>query len=556
MEELMQFESEITENNLLKMDAPKEQSSYIKVLGVGGAGTNAVNHMYDKGIQGVDFIVCNTDQASLNNSPVANKIKIGEGGLGAGNDPEVARQAAEAAESDIKSQLEHNTRMLFITAGMGGGTGTGASPVIARFAKEVKIASSEEQILVVGVVTLPFSFEGRKRKTQAQEGIQKLKQEVDAIITINTDKLREYGDFTMNRAFAMADDILLTAAKGISEMMTVTGRVQVDFRDVQSVMKNSGVALMGTGVSEGENRALEAIRLATTSKLLNDNDISETKNILLYILSSSKEEYAIRVEEIDIITSYLEQATNSEVDYIWGMGTDDNLEDKLSITLVATGFRPQEMYTSTTRTPLDVTQISNPTPIPTPIPSQEQQTPTSVIDQIEIKPTPQQPIDQVQTPVTPSNQTQEQPIQKIVHTLTLEEEPQETATLPENNTRLTGIIQQPTMVVNEKPQATQPVETPTSAPINQITTDINELFANPVGREITFEERIKRMEKVREIMNTEEGLNMLSSTSPLDYSSMHLNQEFSQSSKASNMSVDASGQVQYTGNKILNACVD
>ena len=296
------------------MDAPKEQSSYIKVLGVGGAGTNAVNHMFNCGIQGVDFIVCNTDQSSLDNSPVLNKIKIGEGGLGAGNNPEKARIAAEAAEEEIKSHLEHNTRMLFITAGMGGGTGTGASPVIARFAKEVKIATTEEQILVIGVVTLPFSFEGRRRKTQALEGISKLREEVDAIITINTDKLREYGNLTMDNAFTMADDILLTAAKGISEMMTVTGRTRVDFRDVQSVMQKSGVALMGTGVAEGENRALEAIQAATTSKLLNDDDISKTKNILLYFLSSETNQ--LRMEEMDIIVNYIQQATNPDVDYI------------------------------------------------------------------------------------------------------------------------------------------------------------------------------------------------------------------------------------------------
>lgn len=543
----MQFESEINETNLLKMDAPKEQSSYIKVLGVGGAGTNAVNHMFRSGIKGVDFIVCNTDQKSLDESPVSNKIKIGEGGLGAGNAPEVARLAAEAAEKEIKSYLEHNTRMLFVTAGMGGGTGTGASPVIARFAKEVKLDSTEEQILVVGVVTLPFSFEGRKRKTQAQEGIKRLKEEVDAVITINTDKLREYGNFTMTKAFSMADDILLTAAKGISEMMTGIGRVHVDFRDVQSVMQNSGVALMGTGIAEGENRALEAIQAATTSKLLNDNDISATKQILLYFVSS--EENEVRMEEIDTITSYLEEVTNNEVDYIWGTGIDDTLDDKLSITLVATGFESKEIYTPTQRT----TTISITPPISTQQPTETPITPA----------TPQGPYIKFPETETPIEDTKEDTTsivdegkeEKIVISVNEYGQPikkNPSTTSVETETKFTGIIQEPQIAVITKQEDTTKNETPVVTP--PPTTNMNDLWGVNTMQNVTAEERMIRIQKIKKMMETEEGINQLASFSPIQL--MNSNQEYSQTNNTSNYSINKEGQLVLMKNPALNAQVD
>ncbi len=543
----MQFESEINETNLLKMDAPKEQSSYIKVLGVGGAGTNAVNHMFRSGIKGVDFIVCNTDQKSLDESPVSNKIKIGEGGLGAGNAPEVARLAAEAAEKEIKSYLEHNTRMLFVTAGMGGGTGTGASPVIARFAKEVKLDSTEEQILVVGVVTLPFSFEGRKRKTQAQEGIKRLKEEVDAVITINTDKLREYGNFTMTKAFSMADDILLTAAKGISEMMTGIGRVHVDFRDVQSVMQNSGVALMGTGIAEGENRALEAIQAATTSKLLNDNDISATKQILLYFVSS--EENEVRMEEIDTITSYLEEVTNNEVDYIWGTGIDDTLDDKLSITLVATGFESKEIYTPTQRTPtISITppkSIQQPTEIPVAqVAPQEPyikspETETSIED---TKKDTTQIVDEgKEEKIVISVNEYGQPIKNNPSTTSVETE-----------TKFTGIIQEPQIAVITKQEDTTKNETPVVAA--PPTTNMNDLWGVNTMQNVTAEERMIRIQKIKKMMETEEGINQLASFSPIQL--MNSNQEYSQTNNTSNYSINKEGQLVLMKNPALNAQVD
>ncbi len=320
---------------MLKVDLPKNQSSIIKVIGVGGGGSNAVNYMYSQGITGVDFIVCNTDAKSLDISPVPNKIQLGKG-LGAGNIPAVAKKAAEDKADEIKALLEKNTQMLFITAGMGGGTGTGAAPVIASLAKEIELLDdTEKKILTVAIVTLPFSFEGRKRKLQAEEGIRELKKYVDAILIINNDKLREFGDLPLGQAFEKADNILTTAAKGIAEIITVKSSVNIDFRDVNTVMKNSGVALMGTGIAEGENRAYRAIEMAINSPLLNDNNIRGAKNLLLYFSSMDKE---ITMDEITEITDYILNEAGIDVDIIWGAGKDVTLGDKLVITLVATGF--------------------------------------------------------------------------------------------------------------------------------------------------------------------------------------------------------------------------
>lgn len=331
-------------DNTLDIQAKDSQSSYIKVIGVGGAGTNAVNHMYNEKITGVDFLICNTDEQSLSASPIQNKIKIGEGGLGAGNNPAIAKQAAIDAQEQIKAALSDNTHMLFITAGMGGGTGTGASPEIAKIAKTIEVDGGKDEMLVVGIVTTPFSFEGRKRREQAKEGIKELKEIVDAIIVVNIDKLKDRGKMNMKRAFAMADDVLLTAAKGISEIMTANAYIHVDFKDVQSVMRNSGVALMGSGVGEGEDRAYKAIEAATTCDLLNDNDLSKTKNVLLYITCSEQDELEINNEEIETITDYIQSRTNEDVNLIWGYGYDNSLEDKVAITLVATGFESKEIY--------------------------------------------------------------------------------------------------------------------------------------------------------------------------------------------------------------------
>lgn len=317
---------------MLNFDSPKNQSNIIKVLGVGGGGGNAVNHMFKQGIKDVDFILCNTDSQHLEDSPIPTKIQLGSSlteGRGAGSKPAVGRNAAIENIDEIKELLQDNTKMLFITAGMGGGTGTGAAPVIAEVAKELGI-------LTVAIVTLPFAFEGRKRTELAKEGIDELKKHVDTILIINNDKLRElYGNLSLSQAFSQADNVLTTAAKGIAEIITVTGYINVDFEDVKTVMKNSGVAIMGSGRAEGENRATMATELALSSPLLNDNDINGAKNMLLYIASGDEE---ISMDEVSEITEIIQDHTGSDCEVIWGSAIDPSLGNSISITLIATGF--------------------------------------------------------------------------------------------------------------------------------------------------------------------------------------------------------------------------
>ena len=343
--------------DVITFNAPKEKSSIIKVIGVGGGGSNAVNHMYREGITGVDFIVCNTDMQALEMSPVPNKVHLGKKGLGAGSIPAVGEKAAVDKTEEIKDLLKSNTEMLFITAGMGGGTGTGAAPVIAKLAKEIDLPDDDvHKILIVAIVTIPFSFEGRKRKMQAVEGIKELKKHCDAVLVISNDKLRElYGDLPLSNAFAKADNILLTAAKGIAEIITVKAYVNIDFKDVNTVMKSSGVAIMGTGSAGGEDRARKAIELALTSPLLNDNNIIGTNNILLYLSSGNKE---ISMDEITEITEYIIQEAGSEVEIIWGAGKDDSLEDQISVTVVATGFDQQELDEETKKQKMKIYDLT------------------------------------------------------------------------------------------------------------------------------------------------------------------------------------------------------
>lgn len=330
---------------LFDFDSPLNESSYIKVIGVGGGGNNAVNHMFRKGIAGVDFYVCNTDKKALVSSPVPNKLVLGTQGLGAGGRPEKARKAAEAKADEIKELLSHDTKMLFITAGMGGGTGTGAAPVIARLAKEVELISEDEElpdkILVVAIVTTPFKFEGRHRLEQAFEGVEALREHVDSILVINNEKLRGFGNLPMSQVFGMADDVLLTAVKGIAEIITLNAYVNIDFRDVKTVMEGSGTALMGIGEGQGENRGLQAVEEATRSVLLNDDDITGAKDVLLYIACGPENE--ISMDEVGEVTDYVSQHTGGiDTNVIWGIGTDENLGDKVKITLIATGFEQKE----------------------------------------------------------------------------------------------------------------------------------------------------------------------------------------------------------------------
>ncbi len=310
---------------------PKQFPSIIKVLGVGGGGSNAVNHMFKQGITGVDFAVCNTDVQALESSPVPIKIEIGnKNGLGAGAKPEVGKAAAEDSIEKIKELLSDDaTQMLFITAGMGGGTGTGAAPVIAKLARE-------KNILTVGIVTLPFMFEGRRRKQQAEVGINELKQHVDALLVISNDKLREqFGNLILGEAFGQADNVLANAAKGIAELITVTGYINVDFEDVRTVLKDSGKAIMGSAKAEGEDRASRAIEDAMNSPLLNDNEIAGATDILLYITTGTED---ITMDEITEITDYVQKESGSDADTIWGVGKDESLGNNIGITIIATGF--------------------------------------------------------------------------------------------------------------------------------------------------------------------------------------------------------------------------
>lgn len=315
-------------NEDLPIDLPLVDSSIIKVIGVGGGGSNAVNHMYRQGINDVSFVVCNTDNQALAKSPVPIKIQIGKG-LGAGGKPEVARDAAEESIEKIQEVLKDNTEMVFITAGMGGGTGTGASPVIAK-------AAHDMGILTIGIVTIPFAFEGRLKIQQALAGVVSLSEHVDAILVINNEKLREiYPDLELSNAFAKADDVLTNAAKGIAEIITVPGYINTDFADVYSILKDGNVAIMNTGYASGEKRITKAIENALDSPLLNTNDVSGASKILLSLYCSTQNQ--IRMEEIEEVHQFM-SGIDDAMDVIWGATFDDSLGDNVKITLIATGF--------------------------------------------------------------------------------------------------------------------------------------------------------------------------------------------------------------------------
>lgn len=316
----------------ISFDLPKNQSNVIKVIGVGGGGSNAINHMFKQGIKGVDFIVCNTDSQALQNSSVPNKIQLGVNlteGLGAGANPDVGQQSAIESIADIEKMLDRNTKMVFITAGMGGGTGTGAAPVIAQLSKE-------REILTVGIVTLPFTFEGKVRQEQALIGIEKLRKQVDSLIVINNNKLREvYGNLGFKAGFSKADEVLATASRGIAEVITHHYTQNIDLRDAKTVLANSGTAIMGSSVASGENRAKEAIIAALDSPLLNDNKITGAKNVLLLIVSGSNE---ITLDEIGEINDHIQSEAGYNANIIMGVGEDDTLGDAVAVTIIATGF--------------------------------------------------------------------------------------------------------------------------------------------------------------------------------------------------------------------------
>lgn len=369
-------------NDMIKFDLPKEQPSIIKVIGVGGGGSNAVNHMFKQGIKGVDFVVCNTDQQALDRSPVPKKIVLGANlteGRGAGSIPEVGKNAALENLEELKDILNSKTKMVFITAGMGGGTGTGAAPIIAKAAKELGI-------LTVGIVTIPFHFEGRKRKSQADYGLEELKQSVDTLLVISNEKLRDmYGNLKLGEAFAQADNILTIAAKGIAEIITVSGYVNVDFEDVRTVMKDSGVAIMGSASASGPDRAVKAVQTALASPLLNDNNIEGASNILLYINSGSEE---VTMDEVSEITDYIQNEAGLTAEIIWGNGYDEDLGDSITVTVIATGFKTKSVE--------GFTPVAAPKKV---VKNLEEEKPVAIVEPVAIAVTTPEPVAVVETPV-------------------------------------------------------------------------------------------------------------------------------------------------------------
>ncbi|MBO9200740.1 MULTISPECIES: cell division protein FtsZ [Niastella] len=329
---------------MIHFDLPKEKSSILKVIGVGGGGSNAVNHMYSQQIEGVNFIICNTDAQAIARSQVPNKVQLGPHltqGLGAGANPEIGRQATEESLEELKRILEVNTKMAFITAGMGGGTGTGGAPIIAKICKELGI-------LTVGIVTTPFSYEGPKRQAQAENGIRQLKQSVDTLLVISNDKLRhQFGNLKMKDAFSRADNVLSTAAKCITDVINSTGQINVDFADVCTIMRNGGVAILGSAATRGEDRAIRCIEEALNSPLLNDNDIRGAKWILINI-NSAEGDHEFTMDEVEIIQNYLLSQAGEDTDVILGMGYDSTLGDKIGITLIATGFEHKDPFKKAT----------------------------------------------------------------------------------------------------------------------------------------------------------------------------------------------------------------
>ncbi len=371
------MESEI----ITSFDIPVKEGSLIKVIGVGGGGSNAVNHMCRKGIKDVDFVICNTDSQALATSPVLCKVHLGSSlteGRGAGNKPEVGRQAAIENIEDVKKAIGERTKMVFITAGMGGGTGTGAGPVIAKACRDLNL-------LTIGIVTIPFRNEGKRRIQQAIEGIQELEGHVDSLLIINNEKIREmYGDFKISEAFSKADDVLATAAKGIAEIITVHGYINVDFADVETVMRQSGVAIMGSATATGEDRAVKAVEEALNSPLLNNNNIKGARNILLNITSGDLE---VTMDEIGQITDYVQSRAGYDADLIWGNGKDENMGEEISVTVIATGFstssipeilatkKVEKTYHSVVDNPVSNVNVqSKSTPVNKPTPPVRQET--------------------------------------------------------------------------------------------------------------------------------------------------------------------------------------
>jgi cell division protein FtsZ len=503
---------------MMQFELPQEESSIIKVIGVGGGGSNAVNHMFRLGIKGVDFIICNTDKQALEKSPVPHKIQLGNSltrGLGAGAKPEVGRDSALESIEEIKALLKDNTEMVFITAGLGGGTGTGAAPVIASVAKELGILS-------VGIVTIPFSFEGKKRREQAERGLEEMKKYVDTLIVIGNDKLRDiYGSLKMTEAFAHADNVLTSAAKSIAEIISLHMHVNVDFNDVKTVMQDSGVAIMGSAIASGEKRALRAVENALVSPLLNDNDISGARHVLLNIMSGSDD---IEMDEFGEITDFIQEAAGGTAELITGYGTDPALGDNVSVTIIATGFNTKmnsgyEAPTFQERkiVKLDEPQVTKVEPVQ-----------TSIIDEIQVA----EPFVFVKEETTETSivNNVEETTAPIVNEVIEEEKPAfkvYSLDEPVNETPITftnEVVETPKQefVIND---ITAEEETPTNYESNSREEQIR-----------LAQERIKKLKELTLKMKTPEGLNDLEKTSAWQRKQVNIDNNSSTPSKDSQVS--------------------
>ncbi|TVZ51990.1 cell division protein FtsZ [Dokdonia sp. Hel_I_53] len=481
-----------TQFDNITFDLPKNQSHVIKVIGVGGGGSNAINHMFQQGINGVDFVICNTDAQALENSTVPNKIQLGVGlteGLGAGANPEVGEQAAIESEMDIKQMLGANTKMIFITAGMGGGTGTGAAPVIAKMAREL-------DILVVGIVTIPFQFEGKMRNEQAQKGVDRLRAQVDSLIVINNNKLREvYGNLGFKAGFSKADEVLATASRGIAEVITHHYTQNIDLRDAKTVLSKSGTAIMGSATASGTSRANEAISKALDSPLLNDNKITGAKNVLLLIVSGGDE---ITIDEIGEINDHIQAEAGHSANIIMGVGEDESLGDAISVTIIATGFNAEQQN--------EIVNVETKKIIHTLEEEQKAQQDLMPDATVEIP---------TEAPVSPTKPT---PPQKIIHTLNLDEVDNLTdkagrlniKSKPENPSESTksGLFNnyQPTVNTSERkkvPAERDEIALPkATGNASQLSMDIipsNEVLRNI---EVTYDEVLAEREEDFEIIDT------------------------------------------------------
>ncbi len=484
----------------MEFDLPKHETpqsaSIIKVIGVGGGGSNAVNHMYLQGIAGVDFIVCNTDCQALELSPVPHKIQLGPTlteGRGAGMIPDVGMNAAMENIQEIRELLSKDTKMVFVTAGMGGGTGTGAAPVIAQVAKDLGI-------LTVGIVTVPFNFEGRKRRQQAEEGLERMRQNVDTLLIINNERLREFGkNMSLSEAFSHADDVLTVAAKGIAEVISVTGAINVDFNDVNTVMRNSGHAIMGSAIAAGEDRAVVAVKNALTSPLLYDNDINGARYVLLNITYGDRE---VMMDEITDITDYIQEAAGSTADVIWGHGYDASLGDQLSLTIIATGFTasPLTGFEKSPERTVVVLEEEKKQEITAPL--------TSPFETIAAAPietsTPEPFMKQVEAPLVNPFQVQEQPIDAVAAsaktTFNLYDEQEEVA----SNSQASMSWE----VFDVQPEPIQPVEF--TAPVQATPVQATPVQTTPVQQHVVKhvleDDSIQRveMEQPKRILSPEE----------------------------------------------------